>query len=192
MLIRRAMLVLAAAVPFYGADTIVPGTGNTLVAHEWGTFTSVTNADGSAVVWGALGGPADLPCFVIKQPTLVKAAMFTRVRMETPVVYFYSHRPATVALHVGFPAGKMTEWYPRAEYTYTTLAWPRIEVLPNAADDFPTGKGDSHYYAARETDAAALRVGDQWEKMLFYRGTGDFQPPALPKFTPDGRVELRG
>ena len=81
---------------------------------------------------------------------------------------------------------------PPAEYTYSTLAWPKIEVLPGAAEDFPTGKGDSHYYAARETDAAPMRVGEQQEKLLFYRGTGDFQPPAIPTFTANGRVELRG
>jgi hypothetical protein len=192
MTLRRAMLALLAAAPIFGADTMIPGTGNTLVAHEWGTFTTVTDAGGSAMVWGALGGPADLPCFVNKQPTLVKGALFTRVRMETPVVYFYAQRPTRVGVHVEFPAGKMTEWYPRATYTYTSLAWPEIEVLPGAPEDFPTGKGDSHYYAARETDAAPLRVGEQREKLLFYRGTGDFQPPALPAFTADGRVILRG
>jgi hypothetical protein len=192
MSLGRTILAVLAAAPLFGAEAVVPGTGSSLVAHEWGTFTSVTDAQGRAVVWGALGGPADLPCFVYRQPALVKGALFTRVRMETPVVYFYSNRPTTVALHVGFPSGKMTEWYPRAEGNLTDLAWPKIEVLPNADLDYPTGKGDSHYYAARETDAAALRVGDQQEKMLFYRGTGDFQPPARPTFTSDGRIRLTG
>jgi hypothetical protein len=188
----RTALALLVAAPFFGADTIVPGGGNSLVAHEWGTFTSVTGADGGAVVWGALGGPADLPCFVHRQQVLFKNQMFTRVRMETPVVYFYSHRPITASLHVRFPAGTMTEWYPRAEAGPRELDWKKIEVLPGADPEYPAGKGDSHYYAARETDASPLRVGEEREKLLFYRGTGDFQPPALPKFTTDGKVELRG
>ena len=188
----RAMLGFLLAAPFFGADTISPGAGNTLVAHEWGTFTTVTDAGGNAVVWGALGGPADLPCFVLRQPGMPKMAIFTRVRMETPIVYFYSHRPMTAALSVAFRSGVMTEWYPRAQSTMSTLAWPRIEVLPNTDLDFPAGKGDSHYYAARQTDSAALRIGDQQEKLLFYRGTGDFQPPARPTLTEDGRVALKG
>jgi len=144
------------------------------------------------MVWGALGGPADLPCFVVRQQHLVKQALFARVRMETPVVYFYSHRPATVSLSVRFPAGLMTEWYPSAEPSYSTLTWPRIQVLPGSNLEYPMGKGDSHYYAARETDAAALRVGREQEKLLFYRGTGDFQPSARPRFTADGRISLDG
>jgi hypothetical protein len=192
MLLVRATLALLAAAPIFAADTIAPGAGNSLVAHEWGTFTSVADADGTATVWGALGGPADLPCFVHRQQTIVKSGMFTRVRMETPVVYFYSPRPTTVSLRVRFPLGFMTEWYPRAEAQFQVLDWKNIEVLPGADLEYPTGKGDSHYYAARATDSATLRVGKQQEKLLFYRGTGDFQPPALPRFTSKGLLELRG
>jgi hypothetical protein len=38
-------------------------------------------------------------------------------------------------------------------------------------------KSGSHYYAARETDAAFLRVDEETEKFLFYRGVGDFRAP---------------
>lgn len=37
---------------------------NGLVAHEWGTFTTVAGQDGTPVEWLPLGGPSDLPCFV--------------------------------------------------------------------------------------------------------------------------------
>jgi hypothetical protein len=192
MSLVRATLALLAAAPIFAADTIAPGAGNSLVAHEWGTFTSVSDADGAATVWGVLGGPADLPCFVHRQQNFTKRGIFTRVRMETPVVYFYSHRPTTVSLRVKFPMGVMTEWYPKAEAQLQVLDWKNIEVMPGADLEYPTGKGDSHYYAARATDSAALRVGDQQEKLLFYRGTGDFQPPAQPRFTSKGLLELRG
>jgi hypothetical protein len=192
MTLVRATLALLAAAPIFAADTITAGAGNSLIAHEWGTFTSVAEADGTATVWGALGGPADLPCFVVRQSLFPKNSMFTRIRMETPVVYFYSPRPTTVSLRVSFPEGFMTEWYPLAEAQLRVLDWRNIEVLPGADLAYPTGKGDSHYYAARATDSAALRVGKQQEKLLFYRGTGDFQPPAQPRFTSKGLVEPRG
>jgi hypothetical protein len=193
MALVRSSLTLLLAAPLFGADSIASGTGNTLVAHEWGTFTTVTEASGKADVWGALAGKADLPCFVIRQPHLTKVAMFTRVRMETPVVYFYSRRPATVSLQVRFPAGVMTEWYPNVLLNNSNaLYWKDIQVLPDEDPEFPGSNGDSHYYAARETDSAPLRVGDQQEKLLFYRGTGDFQPPASPRFTALGMVEVRG
>jgi hypothetical protein len=188
----RATLALLAAAPIFAADTIAPGGGNSLVAHEWGTFTSVSDTDGTATVWGALGGPADLPCFIHRQQTIVKGGIFTRVRMETPVVYFYSARPTTASLRVRFPMGLMTEWYPRAGAEQQVLSWKDIDVLPGADLEYPTGKGESHYYAARATDSAALRVGGQQEKLLFYRGTGDFQPPARPRFTSKGLLTLQG
>jgi hypothetical protein len=34
------------------------------VAHEWGTFTSVSTADGKVQRWNPLGGPSELPSFV--------------------------------------------------------------------------------------------------------------------------------
>ena len=36
------------------------------------------------------------------------------VRMETPVLYFYSARKTTVSVAVDFPKGLITEWYPHA------------------------------------------------------------------------------
>jgi hypothetical protein len=175
----------------FAAETI-PGAENSLIVHEWGTFTSVAGADGNAVPWTALAGPADLPCFVIRPQLLAKAAAFARVRMETPVVYFYSPRPITASLNVNFRNGALTEWYPQAAHaTPGRLEWKTIEVRPGEDLDLPTGHGDSHYYAARETDSAPLRVGDQQEKLLFYRGVGDFDVPMRPHFTPEGAVDLQ-
>ena len=57
-----------------------------IVAHEWGTFTSVAGPDGDAVTWTPLGGtPQDLPCFVERYATCVKCESGGTVRMETPV-----------------------------------------------------------------------------------------------------------
>jgi hypothetical protein len=101
---------------------------NALVAHEWGTFTSVQGADGVALEWKPLE-TSRLPKFVYnwKNPGLgragkkatslsylTKESISTLQRMETPVIYFYSDREQTVDVTVRFPQGLITEWYPQA------------------------------------------------------------------------------
>src|SRR6185436_13537709 len=49
----------------------------------------------------------------------------------------------------------------------------------------------SHYYAARDTDAAPLQVGLQNEKFLFYRGVGDFPLPLTATLLEDGKVRVK-
>src|ERR1700751_5817331 len=59
--------------------------------HEWGTFTSVAGDDGNAVQWRTFAGRPDLPCFVYSFGG-IKGNLSGTVRMETPVLYFYSSR----------------------------------------------------------------------------------------------------
>ena len=180
------------AAPFFGAETI-PTVGSALIAHEWGTFTSVADAEGYAIPWTVLGGSPDLPCFVIRPDPQYKLISLSRVRMETPVLYFYTARPMTVSVGVRFPKGRLTEWYPQAASPAPgSLDWSRVELLPGERPELPAGMGASHYYAARETDATPLRVGKQQEKLLFYRGVGDFALPLQPVFTASGAVDLKG
>jgi hypothetical protein len=175
-----------------------------LVTHEWGTFTSIAGDDGRPVRWAPLSGPGDLPCFVsyLGAPGLKQRA-FGFVRMETPVLYFYSAQPVTLSVRVQFPRGWITEWYPKAtsvtpnavpngpisSFADGEIRWDNVEVLPGHNPVLPTSKGPSHYYAARETDAAPLRIGSQWEKLIFYRGVGDFPVPLQPVLA-DGRVRV--
>jgi hypothetical protein len=61
------------------------------VAHEWGTFTSVSTANGNVQLWNPLGGPSELPSFVYRSyeaRQCFKSGSLALVRMETPVVYF--------------------------------------------------------------------------------------------------------
>jgi hypothetical protein len=51
---------------------------------------------------------------------------------------------------------------------------------------FPAEARPSRYYAARETDAATLRVGSQTEKFLFYRGVATVKLPLSATVSPDG------
>jgi hypothetical protein len=150
------------------------------VVHEWGTFTSVAGDDGAAIPWQPLSGPSDLPCFVhrLDQKNL-KVAEYGTVRMETPVLYFYPLRPLNVSVHVDFPNGRVTEWYPQASNVQPSLArkgwieWKEVYVDKMDAP-LPKLSGASHYYAARDTDAWQLKSEGENEKLLFYRGIGDF------------------
>lgn len=122
-----------------------------------------------------------------------KSCMKASVRMETPVLYFYANREATISVKVGFPKGKVTEWYPQAREVESGIDWGGVRILPGAKEEFPREKGESHYYPARETDAAPVRVcgreGNQLEKFLFYRGVGTFPLPLTVKLV-EGRVRL--
>src|SRR5947209_7377150 len=103
------MLLKVAAFFLLASETVPIPTG--VVAHEWGTFTSIAGRDGAPVRWYALGGPSKLPCFVHQSGFLGKGSAYTTVRMETPVIYFYSARPATLSVKVQFPSGRLTEWF---------------------------------------------------------------------------------
>jgi hypothetical protein len=69
-----------------------------------------------------------------------------------------------------------------------TLEWNKVHVEPGTKPDLPLESGPSRYYAARETDAAPLAVGDQHEKFLFYRGVGEFPVPLSARVAADGRI----
>ena len=211
------------------APVLAAAPDHGFVAHEWGTFTSVQGADGVQMDWNPLV-VSELPKFVYERARsgarrgvvlAGKTGTVCRQRMETPVIYFYSDEPRTVDVKVNFPQGQVTEWYPleiaadlslrtaaRAQ-TVPALHWPRVEILPKAeAGDqaLLTEPDGGHYYAARETDAARLRVPvaeKKWEveKFLFYRGTGTFTAPLTVKLdsadaqrvtlTNTGKEELR-
>lgn len=86
----------------------------------------------------------------------VKCQFDATVRMETPVLYFYADKETDVSVRVGFPRGKITEWYPQASAAYPYLDWGQIRVMPGAAVDFPVDKSANHYYAARKATDATL------------------------------------
>ena len=180
-----------------------------LTVHEWGTFTSVAGADGAAIDWDALGCQSDLPKFVHDNGFRGgKRWLRGTVRMETPVLYFYSPEEMQADVKVSFPRGLITEWYPKADYQVlkngrelpanlsgidTTLqmltgaiAWKGIKIQPGATPNLPVEKAPSRYYAARGTDAAAIAVNGQQEKFLFYRGVGRFPVPISARVLANG------
>ena len=165
-----------------------PSARASLVVHEWGTFTSVAGRDGSKLVWRPLTFESDLPSFVysvdkgstwrgLRYP--LKSGMAVKVRMETPVVYFYSEEEMTVKLKVDFPGGRITEWYPKASsVSRGNIDWGEVRILPRAQVGLANDFRENHYYPARETDSALVQVRNgrqlEHEKFLFYRGVGNF------------------
>jgi hypothetical protein len=183
-----ACVLLVAVATIALPETVDP---RTLTVHEWGTFTSIAGENGEAMPWRTYGGSSDLPCFVNRFDGF-KGGVQGTVRMETPVLYFYSPSALLAHVRVGFPKGTVTEWYPKAilDRSYTAVEWRNVGVSPNGAADFPRD-GSSHYYAARETDAAPLQVGSQKEKFLFYRGVGTFPVPLSSVVTADGKISVK-
>src|SRR5690349_9593723 len=98
-----------------------------LTVHEWGTFTSIAGPAGHAVQWTPLEGPDDLPCFVERYSAQFKGTQSGTVRMETPVLYFYSSEDTTVDVDVSFNSGAITEWYPRAAVTPRQVTYGMVD-----------------------------------------------------------------
>lgn len=185
---------------------------SSLTAHEWGTFTSIAGSDGQAVEWSPLTGSTDLPAFVehSRDPGF-KLGLRGTVRMETPVLYFYSSREETISVNVAFANGVITEWYPHAsrvepagnlygEILYKagasgSIAWDSVTIAPSARPEFPAGDRNNHYYAARMTSSTPLHVktaaGEQQEKFLFYRGVSTFCVPLSATLNTEGKLSLK-
>lgn len=183
-----------AAVP--GAPEAQPAQLGDFTVHEWGTFTSVAGADGSPVEWDALGGKDDLPRFVNNFGyRCFKWRVTGTVRMETPVMYFYSPRELEAHVKVAFPRGLITEWYPQAQYEVFqksesdgsmyrleanlngidtslrnltgAIEWPSIKIEPNSSPALPTETGSSRYYAARGRTLLPLRLAMSMRNSCF-------------------------
>ncbi len=209
-LLALALSALTIAGPLHGRRAQADPT---LAAHEWGTFTSIAGADGQPVEWLPVQfpGPPELPGFVEHYTSGPgKAIIRGTVRMETPVIYFYTAHETSLSVRATVSKGLITEWYPHATrlqpaspisvdalnkpHEDGSIAWDSITVAPNLADNFPREKAGSHYYAARETSATPLSVkgpsGDQHEKFLFYRGISSLSLPFSAKVLASGAIQF--
>jgi hypothetical protein len=205
--IATLLLLCLALSATFGAQNSDPD----LTAHEWGTFTSIADHDGQAKQWLPQTSSVDLPSFIEHlREVNFKAGVRGTVRMETPVLYFYTPRETRLSVKVSFSQGLITEWYPHASHvepaqvgTADTLyqkhsdgsiAWDSVTVSPGLTPSFPHDNRGTQYYAARETSAAPLVVkaesGSQQEKFLFYRGVSAFSPPISATIAPSGQLHL--
>ena len=220
-LLACAVLVLSlAALPvlFRAQTPEAPPSDPSLTAHEWGTFTSIAGRDGRAATWMPLTGSTDLPSFIehFQSPNF-KGGLRGTVRMETPVLYFYTNHPSTISVHVSFSQGLITEWYPHAnrvepvglstqtqmisylnDWSHhqrqpdSSISWNAVTLEPNGSASLPREGRANHYYAARQTSSTLLRIktqaGEQVEKFLFYRGVASFSVPVSASVDHDGKI----
>jgi hypothetical protein len=183
-----------------------------VVAHEWGTFTAVAGNSGGALEWRPLTASTDLPEFVEHFGAAnFKSGLRGTIRMETPVLYFYSPRETKVSVRVKFSKGVISEWYPHADRVRPSgplrntnlsqlqadgsITWDEIALSPGLGGSFPSAAESNRYFAARATSSTPLRVktsaGDQQEKFLFYRGVSAVPLPLSAKQTAEGQLLVK-
>jgi hypothetical protein len=170
------------------------------VVHEWGTFTTLAGSDG-VLLPGLYREEEYLPDFVQHFPGFAYGGFIHKglylecdnvtLKMETPVIYFYSDKARAVSVKVNWPGGTISQWYPErsdgeiASYYGTIdfatqhngwIQW-NANILAHSASD-TTGMwkdGETHtWQAPRATDANVITdsLGNV-EKYLFYRGVGN-------------------
>jgi len=211
--IRAAFSAMALLLSAVCAETVC-AQQNDVVAHEWGTFTSIAGNSGTAIQWYPWAAASELPGFVEHlqvQARDFKLNLNGTIRMETPVLYFYSSKESALSVHVSFSKGLITEWYPHAtRFTPArseaqnasfsenqpdgSVTWENISLRPNLEVSMPRERSHSRYYAARDTSSTPLQVvtpvGAQYEKFLFYRGVSSEAIPIAAKVLTDGRIEV--
>jgi hypothetical protein len=178
-------------------------TGGDLVIHEWGTFTSLENENGEAI-GGVNSDDEPVPKFVHRlgqflllgsevPPSFCQGAPHCHpdvtMRLETPVIYFHpgSGSPKGFDVSATFKGGWLSEYYPDAvasesrnvfgpleSNTESVLTWKDVEL----GGDWQGPDTKQHVWTApRTVNAAAVRVGSESEKFLFYRGVAHIDAP---------------
>jgi hypothetical protein len=163
-----------------------------LEVHEWGTFTVLAGSNGSQATWySPVREIAKLPPFVHSIGLGGKSGA-SKIRMETPVIYFYPEKPMQVSVEATFTNGMITEVFPYSPSVLTSLN-PMLGKMSNKATwtgflhppadnnamsripRIPAAKNEEPYGAARE-------VPDAWifESDLKKIPGLDVQPP-LPE-----------
>ncbi len=181
----------------------LPGRAQ-LVVHEWGTFTALQDERGRAI-GGINTDDEPVPDFVHRAVKLIQSDDQTgkgipandsevTMRLETPVIYFHlpaGEKSANVDVSVSFHGGWVTEFFPSAktiepglgaggvvghlsEGTTSTLTWRGVRV--GERGEMPTTE-DAVWTSPREVRCDPVRVGDEGEKFLFYRGVGHVELP---------------
>jgi hypothetical protein len=186
-----------------GAFRSQPAPARTpFVVHEWGTFTSLQGSDGVAQA-GMHHEEEALPAFVYGRvprsgtagpvPKSVEGMLVDGItqKLETPVIYFYG-APPKVDVAVDFPRGVISQWYPKAA-SYA----PEVNGAVFSPDGILNGRmtwsldvlgygetsgmidvpADDVWAPSRDVEAQPVRVGEEVEKFIFYRGLGRFETP---------------
>lgn len=173
------------------ADQKDPG----FIVHEWGTFTTFSGSDGIHLEYRPLDtNHQDLPSFVVDrliqsgQPFMAKARIRAKVRMETPVTYFYTDRQRKVRVSVDFPEGLLTEFYPpvrKMAPTFdrkaalgdgemignSTLDWGEVDLIPLSTFRPDVGDDQLADFLQQRTLSTILPQGDRYSHYVYARET---------------------
>jgi hypothetical protein len=188
-----------------------------LVVHEWGTFTTMQGSDGSSLsglyleeeklpefVYHLAGFAPD-PALLLKG--LCKPVLGATVKMETPVLYFYSPIRRDLSVRVEFDGGTISQWFPRRsdgetdngydmlDLTAPYRGWIQWDATVLSPDDpgstsAPKDQETKTWTAPRATDANLVEAAYDVEKFLFYRGVGNRSFPLHTAFDAEGRLLL--
>ena len=224
-------LSLISALPIAAAPG--PQTPPACTVHEWGTFTSVSGSDGKLLP-GVHLEEEPLPRFVyahdgmepggVQDRRWVRPLVGVSIRMETPVIYFYTDQSFDARVEVKFNGGSISQWYPQrsggeappAMRQYLTkgleepdpeqnrldftrgysgrILWD-VKVEPAGEDAMARvfhQRETPSWIFPRHTDSALVTNKEgETEKYLFYRGVGNFQPPAIFTSPDAGQVTVR-
>ncbi|MBY0471230.1 hypothetical protein K2X30_08695 [bacterium] len=120
-------------------------------------------------------------------------------KMETPVIYFYSQQERDVQVNVKFPGGLITQWFPQAA-SYAPAAGAAQSLaggdmtwnvhVSNQTLPVPATAPDSIWNPSREVQANYITAGGENERLIFYRGLGNFGT-GLTIDSTDGKGALR-
>ena len=117
------LALVAISAVFFSTSFSGAVTREDYVLHEWGTFTSVSSSDGSLLP-GLEREEEALPHFVFSHAGMEnigtrpnkgwrRPLRNVTVKMETPVIYFYSDSGFRAHVEVGFHGGSISQWYPQ-------------------------------------------------------------------------------
>jgi hypothetical protein len=186
--------------------------------HEWGTFTSVVGSDGRPLS-GLQYDEEPLPGFVKNlglapfYKGMARQVAGVTVKMETPVLYFYSPTAREVDVTVKFHGGSISQWYPDRtdgeplqgieafslppfDYAkdHEGFANWRVQVLAPGTHEARTNPSQAespHWKAARVPQANRLKGSKgEVEDFIFYRGVGNFALPLHVTSGAGGRIRI--
>jgi hypothetical protein len=197
----KHVLLLCASVILFAATS---AKSQPLTVHEWGTFTTLHSSEGETLS-GLYFEEEALPPFVYHFPGFspdpnTRPCNNVTVKMETPVLYFYSSVQKPVQVHVDFPNGMISEWYPDriggeetpagildfgAKHT-GAIDWSATILPPTSTASLTQQSSATPFHKwtdPRATDANLVQNNNgEVEKYLFYRGIANFPLPVDVSF----------
>lgn len=190
--------------------------------HEWGTFTTLQSSNGMRLA-GLQKDEETLPSFVnnIAHSYYYNGFLFgpkgfmentwfehVTVKMETPVLYFYSDAQRNVSVNVNFKNGSISQWYPERVDGESTqyqshldfsqpktgwIKWNATVLPPNSNANFSDSSNlETPQWVRPRATASNLVQGSngEIEKFLFYRGIANFDVPVKVEFNTTGKLVI--